>query len=162
MTFCGSRQKLLLHHIKQVYGANSKGTGQSFNIFISKYLEFYLAYCFKNSFHVCLRRNGVVYNMEFRQNSCGYFSPTTSWLAHGCKNLQVLYIILNNFLSIVPEFVVHPLSYELEWWLRSECVFSRHIQIINKTNCLYFCTSRSILIFGFSFEVAFNYPLCVL
>lgn len=70
-------------------------------------------------------------------------------------------MVLNNLLSIIPEMIVDPLSEQLKWWLRSECIQSWHVKIINKANTLLFSIFWLIFVLGSSFEVTLNNFLSV-
>ena len=91
--------------------------------------------------------------MELRKYTSRNFSTTTTGFTHSTYNLEILDVVSNNLLSIIPEFVINPLSDQLKRWLRSEGILSWHIEIIDEAYCLLFSFHWPILVLGLSLEI---------
>ena len=49
----------------------------------------------------------------------------------------------NLFLSVIPEPIVNPMSYQLQWGLGAKCILGWHVQVIQKCQQL-LATKRDI------------------
>ena len=68
--------------------------------------------------------------------------------------------VLDNFLAIVPESVIKPLTYQLKRRLRTVGVLLWHVEIVNKANSLELGILWLIFIVCSSVEVALDHLLC--
>ena len=99
--------------------------------------------------------------MEFRHDSLRDFSSSSTRFTHSREELEVLHVVRNDLCSIEPESIVNPLSHELKRRLRSEGVFSWHVEVINKADSLLLRVFRSVFVLGSSLEVTLNNLLSV-
>jgi hypothetical protein len=80
------------------------------------------------------------------------YTSATTWWAHRRDedNVLDLHVLLSK--SIVPAFVVHPLTEQLERWLSTILLFLWHVEVINEDDVL-FTKSRTVTILSPLFEV---------
>mmetsp|Transcript_18602 Transcript_18602/g.54498 ORF Transcript_18602/g.54498 Transcript_18602/m.54498 type:complete len:373 (+) Transcript_18602:2517-3635(+) len=72
------------------------------------------------------------YHVEVPNKSRGDVVPPAARRAHGCHKLDVLDVLEDVRLGIVPAAVVHPLAEELDGRLRAVGLLLRHVQVVHE------------------------------
>jgi len=125
--FCRSRKEVFANLFEKVKRGYRNSLRKRFN-FLIKFLEFVGQYRLKDSLHLFIGGESKVDQSEFRLDSLGNLSSTSSWGSHGCQKLdinQVLEKVSGG--SVKPSSIIHPLSDQFQRRLTSKGIFSGHI-----------------------------------
>jgi len=102
--------------------------------FIAKHSEILVHNLTKDHFNTVSVKLVVRYDVVVSLQTLCQNTSSTTWWAHGRDKDDILnlHVLLSE--SIVPAFVVHPLTEEFDWRLSTVFFLFRHVQIINKEN----------------------------
>jgi len=86
----------------------------------------------KDSVDLGLARERHIDKVKARLQSLADHGTTPTWGTHGSHQEHVLNVLGCLLLSVIPEAPIDPQPDQLEWWLRSIEVLSRHIEVVNE------------------------------